>query len=232
MLFHFPPSAHELWDPSHSSCKALVHAFVEREEGTCCMNSHLFSVNLCTKHLCLKAWIVMCFATGWKRRRGREPEGKLCKDWHWHGWEEQAGQLLWGWQQVLQLWRIWGVAGEGGKWEENFHSTLKHLVLPGLRSQGEGAEPLEPAWEQVGEGAAVICSRRSLATTWSRWKAGYHCSEPPSAAPLPPQLSLHTGSWGNAANSTRELFSRQMEGVRRSLWLMPVWSWRDENKFH
>lgn len=90
VLFHLPPSTHELWDPSHSSCKGLDHAFVERRELAAIILT-FFLVNPCTKHLGLKAWIVMCFTTPWKSRRGREPEGKLCKDWH--GWKGAGCRL-------------------------------------------------------------------------------------------------------------------------------------------
>lgn len=82
------------------------------EEGTCCLNSYLFSVNLCTKHLGLKACALLHHGNVGEERSLRE---KLCKDWHWHGWEGAgwAGFLL-GWQQLLQFWRIKRVTGEGG----------------------------------------------------------------------------------------------------------------------
>lgn len=111
---------------------------------------------------------------------------KPCKDRH--GWEGAGWKASsWAGSRCFSSGGFKEQLGRGEKREENFHAILQQLVLPGLWSQGERAEPLELAWEQVGEGAAVICSRRSLATTLSRWKAGYRCAEPPPAAPQPPQ---------------------------------------------
>lgn len=210
MLFHFSPSTHELWDPSHSSCTGLVHAFVERRELAAWILN--FPLQIHAQRIWvwrLESWC----APPHHGKVGEEgsPREKLSKEKApWHGWEGAGwAASSWAGSRCFSSGGFKEWLGRGGKWEKNFHAILQHLVLPGLWSQGEGAEPLEPAWEQVGEGAAVICSRRSLATTWSRWKAGYHWAEPPPAAPQPPQPLLCRGSWGSTANSTRELFSRQ-----------------------
>lgn len=77
-------------------------------------------------------------------------------------------------------------------------------ILPCLRSQGEGSKSSDLPWEQVGEGAAVICSRHVLVATLSRWETRYHCAQAVAAASGCP---VQGEEWVRV-KSTGELFSK------------------------
>lgn len=92
----------------------------------------------------------------------------------------------------------------------------KQLVLLCLRSQGEGAEALElvrSRWE--GKGAAVLCSRCTLATTLSRWELS--TTSRAGSSPCPPHVLPWAEGGKEGQQSLKESFNpAEMKGIRRS----------------